>query len=374
MAREVGSRDAASMQPLSPAGLPAEVAPLVLALNALLARLGARFDAQRAFVADAAHELRSPLTALRLQVGRLRRLGRGGDAAARESAVEALEGGVERAVRLVEQLLALARSEPAAPAAPFERVELGELARQAVADTVPYAASRGSELALDAEPGVVVDGDRAALAALVRNLADNAVRHSPPGARVQVQVAREDGAAMLHVDDSGPGIAQAERGGFSTASTVASRETAARPPKAQQGSGLGLAIVGSVAARHGAQVALGDSPLGGLRVRVRFGAAVRKRAGVAAGRRSRRPAMHRRGAMPGAPPPGTQAPSVPAPGGGPPAARLPAAPTPAGAAGLQCIPAISCVAAGLRSYPRDNGRYGTCSRSCIVLTFLGVPS
>ena len=272
VAREVGARDAASMQPLSLAGLPDEAAPLVVALNALLARLGTAFDAQRAFVADAAHELRSPLTALRLQVGRLRRLDRNGDAAAREAALDALAGGVERGVRLVEQLLVLARSEPSAPAAAAERIDLGELARQAVADTVPYAASRGSELALDAEPGIEVEGDRAALAALVRNLADNAVRHSPPGAAVQVRVTQDDGAPLLRVDDGGPGIAPPERGRVFDRfyRREQAHEAAAPAADAAQGSGLGLAIVGSVAARHGARVTLGDSPLGGLRVEVRF--------------------------------------------------------------------------------------------------------
>ena len=276
LARDVRSRDAAAMQPLGlDARLPDEAAPLVEALNALLARLAAAFDAQRAFVADAAHELRSPLTALRLQLGRLRRLGAGGDAAAREAALDALAAGVERAVRLVEQLLLLARSEPSAStAAANEAIDLGELARQAVADTVPQAAARGTELALDAEPEVTVTGDRAALAALVRNLADNAVRHSPPEAKVRLTVAKEEGgAAILCVDDDGPGIPAADRERvfdrfYRREPAPASDDGRA---EAAQGSGLGLAIVRRIAERHGATVALESSPLGGLRVRVRFG-------------------------------------------------------------------------------------------------------
>ena len=266
VAHDVRSRDAESMQPLSLAGLPDEAAPLVEALNALLGRLGAAFDTQRAFVADAAHELRSPLTALRLQVGRLQRLPRDGDPATRVEALDALSGGVERAVRLVEQLLVLARSEPSAPAPAFERIDLGELARQAVADTVPLAAARGSELALDAEPGVVVAGDRVALTALVRNLVDNAVRHTPPRTTVQVTAGFDGEAPLLCVDDTGPGIAPDERervfGRFYR------REQGAGEASAQ-GSGLGLAIVKSVAAQHRAEVVLEASPLGGLRVRVR---------------------------------------------------------------------------------------------------------
>jgi len=260
VAQQVGSRDAAALSPLPLRGLPDEVSPLVNALNALLGRLGVALGAQRAFVADAAHELRSPLTALRLQIARLQR---SPDEAMRESALAALSAGVERAVRLVEQLLTLARSEPTAAVQGTERLDLAELVRQAVADTVPYALSRGSALALDADAPVPVEGDRSALTALARNLADNAVRYAPPGAQVQLRVADEAGTPVLTVDDSGPGIPAADR------ERVFDRFYR-RDAQGEQGSGLGLAIVRSVAMQHGASVTLGDSPLGGLRVTVRF--------------------------------------------------------------------------------------------------------
>ena len=261
VAGNVSTRDAQALDPLPLAGLPDEVAPLVQALNALLQRLARSFDAQRAFVADAAHELRSPLTALRLQIGRLRR---SPDDAARAEALDALAAGVERAVRLVEQLLTLARSEPGTPVVSRERVALGELVRQAIADTVPYAVSRGTELELDADDAVQVDGERGALGVLVRNLVDNAVRYAPPGSRVQVRVGREGGAPLLVVDDAGPGIPEAER------QRVFDRFYRRGDGSGGDGSGLGLAIVRSVAERHGASVTLGESPLGGLRVTVRF--------------------------------------------------------------------------------------------------------
>jgi len=267
VAHQVRTRDAESLSPLSLTGLPDEVTPLVEALNALLQRLATAFGAQRAFVADAAHELRSPLTALRLQIGRLRR---SPDEAARGAALDALSAGVERAVRLVEQLLTLARSEPGAPVASRETIALGELVRQAVADTVPYAVSRGTEFEFDADDGVQVEGDRSALAALVRNLADNAVRYSPPGSRVQVRVGLDDGAPTLWVDDSGPGIPAAER---ERVFDRFYRREADGAGEAAQGTGLGLAIVRSVAERHGARLTLGESPLGGLRVMVRFATA-----------------------------------------------------------------------------------------------------
>jgi two-component system OmpR family sensor kinase/two-component system sensor histidine kinase QseC len=229
-------------------------------LNALLQRLSQSLDTQRAFVSDAAHELRSPLTALKLQLQMLRRAG---DDATRGAAVDALAAGIDRATRLVEQLLALARSEPGAPPTAMEPLEFGEVVRQAVADAVPLAIARGVEIELFADTPVQISGDRTALAALVRNLADNAVRYSPKGARVEVRVSDEDGVPTLLVDDAGPGIRSADR------ERVFDRFYR-RAVNDEAGTGLGLAIVKSVAARHGASVNLGDSTLGGLRVTVRF--------------------------------------------------------------------------------------------------------
>jgi len=262
LSAELRARDARSLAPLRTAGLPDEAVPLVGGLNALLERLAAALDAQRAFVADAAHELRSPLTALKLQLELLRR---STDASTRAEATAQLAGGIERAVRLVEQLLALARSEPDAPAARV-RLDLAELARTTLAGLAALAASRGSTLSLQAAAPVWLDGEAAGLAALVRNLVDNALQHAPRGARVEVEVRHEGGArALLRVDDSGPGIPAADR------ARVFDRFY--RRGDNDTGSGLGLAIVHAVARRHGGEVTLGDAPLGGLRVEVRLPAA-----------------------------------------------------------------------------------------------------
>jgi two-component system OmpR family sensor kinase/two-component system sensor histidine kinase QseC len=264
VAQAVCERDPQSLAPLPGVGLPDELAPLVQALNGLLLRLGQTLDVQRAFVADAAHELRSPLTALKLQ---LELMHRAPDATAREAAAHALGEGITRAAWLVEQLLALARNEPGAPALPFADVDLSEIARRALADTVPQALARGTELELQADPPVHLQGDAASLLVLVRNLVDNAVRHSPAGSRVLVRVQHAPpGGPLLVVDDAGPGIPGEER------ERVFDRFYR-RNPAASEGSGLGLAIVRTVATRHGAQVTLGDAPLGGLRAQVRFGAA-----------------------------------------------------------------------------------------------------
>ena len=259
VAADVRQRDEHGLAPLPTHGLPDEVAPLVTALNALLVRLGESFDTQRAFVADAAHELRSPLTALTLQ---LKLLQRATDEASREAAITALGEGIERSSRMVGQLLTLARSEPGAAAAPLEPLDLAEVVRQAMVDTVPYASSRGSDLELLADAPVPVTGDRDALSVLARNLADNSLRYGPPGAHVVVRVMTVDGAPVLQVDDNGPGIPADER------ERVFDRFY--RRANDEGGSGLGLAIVQSIARRHGATVTLGDSPMGGLRVVVRF--------------------------------------------------------------------------------------------------------
>jgi two-component system OmpR family sensor kinase/two-component system sensor histidine kinase QseC len=259
LARDVRARDARSLAPLPTGGLPEEVAPLAHALNALLARLGVSLDSQRAFVADAAHELRSPLTALKFQLELLRRAD---DVQTREAARLAIGEGIARASRLVEQLLALARSEPDA-VLPVERVDLVAIALQAIEDSRPLAGPRSVTIELIAAGEAFVSGDTVALGLLARNLVDNAVRYSPPGARVEVRV-RQDGArVVLEVDDSGPGIPESDH------ARVFDRFYR-RAEATESGSGLGLAIVRSVVTAHGATIRLGRSTLGGLRVITSF--------------------------------------------------------------------------------------------------------
>ncbi len=260
LAADVRRRGEESLEPLPTERLPEEVSPLVRALNALLARLAQSLDTQRAFVADAAHELRSPLTALKLQLQVLRRAP---DEASRHAATDALAAGIERAVRLVEQLLTLARTEPGAPPPQTGALDLAEVVREAAAEAVPFAVSRGIDLELFADAQVPMHGDRASLKVLVRNLADNATRYAPAGSRVELRVGMESGVPVLRVDDAGPGIPPAER------ERVFDRFYR-RAGNEEDGTGLGLAIVRSVAVRHGAQVLLANSPLGGLRAEVRF--------------------------------------------------------------------------------------------------------
>lgn len=260
--RQVAARRPDDLAPLPTAGLPAEVRPLVGEMNGLLTRLSAAWDALTHFTADAAHELRSPLAALRLQAQSLQRAP---DDATRAIATERLLAGIDRATRLVEQLLALARQEGAGEGAELVSLDLTALARNALADAEPEAARHAIALTLDAPTAhVVLRADEAALDVLLRNLLGNALRHTPPGGQVRVGVREEASVIDLTVEDSGPGIAPDER------ARVVDRFYRV-PGTPGHGSGLGLAIVRAIAERHGAALTLDASPtLGGLRVMLRW--------------------------------------------------------------------------------------------------------
>jgi signal transduction histidine kinase len=257
---EVQRRDARSLTPLATHNLPEEIEPLVSELNRLLARLQRAFSVQRAFISDAAHELRSPLTALRLQ---LQLLDRAPDEAARLEALGRLGAAVERAIHLVEQLLALARSEPQEMAPDFAVVDLSAVAAEGVSDTHELALSRHIDLGLEAAADLTVRGHRDALRVLVRNLVDNAVRYTPSYGSVHVRCLATAAEAVLEVTDTGPGIAVADR------ERVFDRFYR-RAESQESGTGLGLAIVKAIAERHGARIVLDEAPGGGLRAAVRF--------------------------------------------------------------------------------------------------------
>ena len=263
MRREVAGRADDDLSPLPEQDLPDEVRPLVREINLLFQRVGSAFDAQKNFVADAAHELRSPLTALKLQAESLRRAG---DEAGREAATLRLQQGIDRAIRLVGQLLVLARQEtPDTPADdPNGPVDLEALVADAIAAALPQAQQRRIDLGVAASTPTQVQGQSAALHILLGNLLDNALKYTPEGGQVDVTLGIADGAPQFVVEDSGPGIPEADR------ERAFDRFYRAAGAGAE-GSGLGLAIVRTIAQRHGATVQLDASDrLGGLRVRVRF--------------------------------------------------------------------------------------------------------
>jgi two-component system, OmpR family, sensor kinase len=258
---EIEHRDVHSLAPLAANDLPSEISPMVEELNRLLERLAASFASQQAFVADAAHELRSPLTALSLQ---LQLLERARDASDRELATTRLGGAIDRATHLVSQLLTLARNEPEAAQENRGPLALDAIARDAAADVQPLAQQRRIQIERRAPEGVTVVGETEALRILVRNLLDNAVRYSPEASTVTLSVQRDPaGRAVLEVSDEGPGIAAADR------SRAFARFYRA-PGAAEGGSGLGLAIVKAIAQRHGAQLTLADAVPHGLHVAVSF--------------------------------------------------------------------------------------------------------
>lgn len=242
---------------------PREVRALLDPLNALFARIATLLERERRFTGDAAHELRTPIAAIRTQA-QVALVAT--DEAQRQHALRSTLAGCDRAVRLVEQLLTLSRLEAgAAPA--LRRVDLAQVVRGVVAELAPASVARGQALEFEASGPAPMAGDEILLAVLARNAVDNAIRYSPAGARIVVQVARRDAQVELVVEDSGPGLAteHLQRLGERFFRVEGSGET---------GSGLGWSILQRIAAAHGGEVhARASSRLGGVAVQARFPAA-----------------------------------------------------------------------------------------------------
>jgi signal transduction histidine kinase len=204
--------------------------------------------------------LRSPLTALKLQ---LRSLEKADSDHERRMALTHLHDGVDRASRLIEQLLTAARTEPGEGPVSFAPVDLPETVRRIIADIFPMAMERGTDIALDAPEHLSINADSNQLPILIRNLVDNAVRYTPSNGKICITITAEQDRALLVVEDSGPGIPKSERG-----------EVFRRFYRGQtgtgSGSGLGLSIIRNIAERHRASIELGDATLGGLRVEIGF--------------------------------------------------------------------------------------------------------
>jgi len=265
MSRAVAKRQPDAMAPLAEGGLPEELRPLAGSLNALLARLSDALNAQRRFTADAAHELRTPLAALKLQVELAERAP---DSATRAVALAELEDGVDRASHLVEQLLAMARLEPEALAKNFADCDLVALAKDGIVARAALAADRRIDLGLAREAVVHARGDAASLSMLLANLLDNALRYTPEGGRIDVAIDDDAGHAVLTVADNGPGIPAGDR---ERVFDRFHRGSNAADVPGKSGSGLGLSIVRRIVDAHGATIMLDAGADGrGLVARVRF--------------------------------------------------------------------------------------------------------
>jgi two-component system sensor histidine kinase QseC len=260
-ADEIAARGPHDLSPIAP--LPQrEARAMIDSVNALLRRVEDSALRERRFIADAAHELRTPLAALRVNVEALQRQGAAG---AHHELLAGIVRASERATRLVGQLLLLMRSD-AAGAEAARPLALDALVQDRLAALARLADVRGVELALEAEEGLIVRAQEGALVSLVDNVIDNAIKYSPPGGTVSVTLARADGMVQLCVSDSGPGVPEALR------ERVFERFFRA-PDQVQQGSGLGLAIARAVVDSHGGDIAIRDADTGGCLICARLPAA-----------------------------------------------------------------------------------------------------
>ena len=260
----VRERDAARLDPLPTRGVPSELLPLVEQINALLARVAASRENERRFVADAAHELRSTMAALALQIQLAERAQ---SEAARASALAELKSGIARASRLVQQLLDLARLEPGVAAETPVSVDLAHIVREVIGNFAARADGQGVDLGADAPPALLVNGSPSELRSMVANLVDNALRYAPPNTAVTVSLRDTEGAVELAVVDAGPGIPSDQR-------ERVLRRFQRVEGDASAGSGLGLPIAKAIAERHRGDLRLGDANPGheppGLAVQVRL--------------------------------------------------------------------------------------------------------
>ena len=264
--REVETRALSDLSDVDPELVHKEVRPLVLAMNGAMTRMQDLIASQRRFIADASHQLRTPLTVLKTQAELALRED---DPAAMREIVRSVAGTTDAAIHLANRLLTLARIEHGGGTLRSKPVALSAVAGQVGLELALPAVQKGIDLALDVAEGddSTIDGDELLLHELVANLVDNAIRYTPAGGNVQLRIARRAERILLEVLDSGPGIPAAEHDKVFTPFYRAQATLEANPG----GTGLGLAIVRDIATMHGAELSLGQGADGrGLKVSVLF--------------------------------------------------------------------------------------------------------
>jgi two-component system OmpR family sensor kinase len=266
LSKAIEQRHPSALTPLDATTLPPDLQPLAHTLNALLARLEAALQQQRNFVGDAAHELRTPLAALQLQLDLLKRAETAHD---RELSLSLLGKGIRRATYLIEQLLRIARAEATQPGAPAAPIALQQFAGEAVERHLAAARARDIDLGVTRLESVAIRCAAPDIETVLDNLLSNAIRYTPRAGKVDLAVYAEGGNAVIDVVDTGIGIPTKERARifdrFHRVLTVHGTGDSI------QGSGLGLAIVKSVCERHGATIEVDDGPREtGTRFRIRW--------------------------------------------------------------------------------------------------------
>lgn len=257
LAANIDARSENDLVPLDARGLPSEIAPFVTSINRMLARLEVAMEQQRRFVADAAHELRSPLTALSLQAENLAIHDLPPETRSR---FDAMQAGLLRARALVSQLLLMARTQLAPRAEPGD-VDLQAVVREVFEDILPLAEAKNIDLGVAQACELKVKADAVDLATVLRNLADNAIRYCAPGSKVDVGLSVDDAWAVIEVSDNGPGIPDEERAKvFDPFYRVTGT--------GESGSGLGLSIVKNIVGKLAGKVSISGASGGGTLVRV----------------------------------------------------------------------------------------------------------
>ncbi|MEO8643368.1 ATP-binding protein [Pseudomonas sp.] len=261
VATELSERNVNSLQPIASKKLPGEVKPLIEALNDLLQRLANAVTMQKHFIADAAHELRTPVAALSIQVELAQRATQDED---RQISLSEVQAGVTRLTHLIQQLLTLARLEPDAQSPVMQSVEISALCKSVISDQARRAEASGIDLGLAEHAASSISGNPETLRILLNNLVDNAIRYAGDHAKIDLAVRETEQGVVLKVCDNGPGINAAER------KRVLERFYRGNN-QSGSGSGLGLSIVKAIAVQHGAQVLLDENANGlGLRIEIVF--------------------------------------------------------------------------------------------------------
>lgn len=248
LSNEIKKRDSADLNPFADDNVPAEVKPLVQSLNLFMDKVSTMVDVLKRFTSDAAHELRTPITALKLQ---LTVLEQSKSKSERESAIQNLKSGINRSEQLVSQLLTLARLEPDNQSRQVQSINMLELVKESFQELLPLAQEKSIDIGLTKDDHCEINAVQQEIKILINNILDNAIRYTPNGGKIDVSVFNQASHVVLEVKDSGPGIPQNDQ------ERVFERFYRGENHHVS-GSGLGLAIVKEIATRHGATVELSN--------------------------------------------------------------------------------------------------------------------